>query len=172
MMRNRLYHYVGPDLIRVRAAGTQGGRRFGALEDLNRWVSDNLSEAIPGGLIPATYVIDSEGNLRLADRRSEHIACSEGQPVLSAGEMFFATVVGEAEVAEVSNLSTGFCPEPESWDTVGAALDRIGVRHPGRFTSPYLFRRCPQCGGRNLVKDEVFECLVCGGELPREWNFV
>jgi hypothetical protein len=85
--------------------------------------------------------------------------------------MFFAVTSGGVEVEEVSNLSTGFCPEPESWDAVEEALDRLGVLHPGRFTTEHIYRLCPQCGGRNLVKDEVFECLVCGSELPQGWNF-
>jgi hypothetical protein len=84
--------------------------------------------------------------------------------------MFFGNR-GGVEVAEITNLSTGFCPEPESWEAVRDALDRIGVRHPGQFTSCFVFRRCPGCGGRNVVKEGVFECAVCGSELPPEWNF-
>lgn len=74
-------------------------------------------------------------------------------------------------MAEVSNQSTGFCPEPESWPAVAAALDRIGVRHPGRFTTEVVFRRCEKCGERNVVKDDWFACGLCGAELPMGWNF-
>jgi len=107
----------------------------------------------------------------VADRHLEHIACSGGQPVLSAGEMFFASVSPSWEVVEVSNQSTGFCPEPESWPVVASALDRAGFKHPGQFTLAVTFRRCRACGERNVVKDEWFVCGVCGEDLPADWNF-
>jgi hypothetical protein len=91
--------------------------------------------------------------------------------VLSAGEMFFLVRDGGIEVAEVSNHSTGYCPEPESWPTVATALDRIGVRHSGRFTTEVVFRLCERCGERNVVKDGWFACGACGEELPATWNF-
>ena len=51
------------------------------------------------------------------------------------------------------------------------ALDRLGLPHPGRFTTEVIFRRCPRCGQRNVVKDGWFECQVCGAVLPQGWNF-
>jgi len=74
-------------------------------------------------------------------------------------------------VIAVSNLSTGYCPEPASWPAVADALDRAGIPHPGRFTSAFLFRRCPACGERNVIKDDYFVCVVCDADLPAEWNF-
>jgi hypothetical protein len=70
-----------------------------------------------------------------------------------------------------SNQSTGYCPDPDCWPAVAAALDRAGIPHPGRFTVEVIFRRCPSCGERNLVKDDWFVCALCEAELPREWNF-
>ncbi|WP_406695836.1 hypothetical protein V5E97_33050 [Singulisphaera sp. Ch08] len=145
------------------------GRPIGAVEDLGRWLADNGSSLTPAGQVVATFVVGSDGRLYLADRHSEHIACSGGRPVRSAGEIFFAGDGGEVD--EVSNQSTGFCPEPESWEAVAQALDRIGIPHPGRFTAEFNFRRCPACGERNLVKEAIFECLLCGDELPQAWNF-
>src|SRR3954447_12385452 len=137
----RLYHYVGPEVIRSRSASAPGGRPVSSREDLRAWLDgQDLSGWV--GRIAATFVIDSEGVLRLADRRSEHVACAGGGPVLSAGEMFFSAAGEDLVVEDVSNLSTGYCPEPESWHAVGEALDRIGVRHPGRFTTEVVFRRC------------------------------
>jgi hypothetical protein len=168
-MVERLYHYVGPEGIRLRAAAAPRGRPIGSVEDLSRWLADNRGSLTPAGQVVATFVIGFDGGLYLADRHSEHIACSGGRPVRSAGEIFFA---GDgSKVEEVSNQSTGFCPEPESWGAVAEALDRIGIPHPGRFTTELTFRRCPACGERNLVKEGAFECQVCGGELPPEWNF-
>jgi hypothetical protein len=78
-----------------------------------------------------TFVVDEQGSLLVADRRSEHVACSGGRPVLSAGEMFFSVSDVGIEVVGVSNQSTGFCPEPESWPAIAAALDRIDIPQPG-----------------------------------------
>jgi hypothetical protein len=84
--------------------------------------------------------------------------------------MFFSDQGDVAVVEEVTYLSTGYCPESESWPVVGHALDHFGVVHPGRFTTDVIFRLCPGCGERNVIKDGWFACQVCGGELPRMWN--
>ena len=164
----RLYPYVGPADIKARVAGHPAGTRIGSVADLLAWVGQADKEQ---GLVAATFVIDETGGLLVADRRSEHVACAGGGPVLSAGEMFFSSKADRVEVAEVSNQSTGFCPEPESWPAVAAALERIGVGHPGRFTTAVVFRRCEKCGERNVVRDAWFVCGLCGSELPERWNF-
>jgi hypothetical protein len=74
-------------------------------------------------------------------------------------------------VSSVSNLSTGYCPELESWSSVAAALDRAGIAHPDGFTDAFVFRRCPACGERNLVKEGAFVCAICCAQLPLAWNF-
>jgi hypothetical protein len=96
---------------------------------------------------PFTFVIDLSGTLRIAPRRSEHVACAGGEPVLSAGEITFLHDAHGWVVSEISNHSTGYCPDPASWPAVGDALDRAGLRHPGRFA-------------------------LCGTDLPLTWNFV
>ncbi len=169
-MSDTLYQYVGPAAIRSRSATGPGGRVIESPEDLRMWLTCHRPSKA-GGSIAATFVIDHNGRLRLADRRSEHVACAGGGPVLSAGEVFFSDQRDAAAVEEVTNLSTGYCPEPESWPVVGNALDRLGVVHPGRFTTEVIFRLCPECGERNVAKDGWFACQVCGGELPRVWNF-
>jgi hypothetical protein len=120
---------------------------------------------------PLTFVVDDRGVLRVADRRSEHVACAAGRDVLSAGELAAVRTQDGVRVVEVSNQSTGYCPEPESWSAVASALDAAGIVHPGRFTYEAIFRRCQECGERNLVKDGCFECAICGGKLPDAWNF-
>jgi hypothetical protein len=109
--------------------------------------------------------------LRLAPRRSEHVACAGGGPVLSAGEISFERGPDGWEVTSATNQSTGYCPEGSSWPVVGRALDRIGVPHPGRFTDEFTFRRCPRCRERNLVRDGDFTCVICDAGLPASWNF-
>jgi hypothetical protein len=166
----RLYDYVGPADIRARAAGRPTGTRIDTLADLVAWLRQRGPRPNPEGLTAATLVIDSGGRLLLADRRSEHVACAGGGPVRSAGELFLRVEGDEAAVAEASNQSTGYCPELESWPAVAAALDRVGVPHPGRFTTAVVFGRCERCGKRNVVEDGWFVCGVCGAGLPERWN--
>jgi hypothetical protein len=145
--------------------------RIASAEDVRRWVQDT-GQALEGeGHVTATFVVAEDGWLWLADRRSEHVVCARGEPVLSAGEITFAIDREAVRVVEVSNQSTGYCPEPESWPAVAAALERAGLVTPAGFSLALLFRRCTRCGARNIVKDGCFECCVCGAELPREWNF-
>jgi hypothetical protein len=165
------YRYVGPAPIKARAAGRPAGTRISCPGDLLAWARDTGQRPGPDGLVAATFIIDTNGDLLVADRRSEHVGCAGGGPVLSAGELFFLVEGGRAVVVEASNQSTGFCPEPQSWPALAAALERIGVAHPGRFTTEVLFRRCERCGERNIVRDGWFVCGVCQADLPAEWNF-
>jgi hypothetical protein len=88
--------------------------------------------------------------------------------VLAAGEMTFD--MGETiDIAEVSNQSTGYCPEPESWPAVASALESAGLVAPAGYTLDCIFRRC-ECGNVTLVKSGEFECGLCGCELPTEYN--
>jgi len=162
----RRLRYVGPPDIAIAARRTGSGRNILAPDDLAGFVAGSGSEAAE----PFTYVVDLGGSLRLAPRRSEHVACAQGQEVLAAGEISFA-FAGTWRVEQVSNLSTGYCPDLDSWTAVESALDRVGIAHPGGFTDEVVFRHCTACGQRNLVKDEVYLCGICDGELPREWNF-
>lgn len=34
-----------------------------------------------------------------------------------------------------------------------------------------VFRRCPACGQRNIVRDNDFTCALCDHALPAQWNF-
>ena len=167
-MSARLYSYIGPTEFLDAALSASPGFIVRTQEDIVEWLAQQCDEAEVDGTVVATFVIDRDGFLRVAPRRSEHIACAAGGPVLSAGEMTFSVA---ANVTEVSNQSTGFCPEPESWTHVEAALDRIPLTHPVGFTTSIVFRRCPNCGERNIVKDGWFVCELCDAELPQRWNF-
>jgi hypothetical protein len=155
------YRYVGPAELRGRAVVDVVVVRSRA--DLDGWLAARDPE-------PFTFVVDLDRRLRLAPRRSEHVTCAGGEPVLSAGEIAFSRDATGWLVDQVTNQSTGYCPEPASWGAVAAALDAAGVRHPGRFTDEVVFRRCPGCGERNVVRDGDFVCAVCGGDLPTSWN--
>jgi hypothetical protein len=155
----RTYRYVGPAEVMAASRLLPPGEAALARKD------------IPASDEPFTFVIDLEGTLRLAPRRSEHVACAAGEAVLSAGEITFEPGPEGPQVTSVTNQSTGYCPEPSSWPAVAAALDRIAVAHPGRFTDEFTFRRCLSCGERNLVRDGDFTCAICDAELPTAWNF-
>lgn len=118
-----------------------------------------------------TYIVDVNGLLWIADRHSEHVACARGEDVFSAGEMTFEVEGASVLVTDVTNQSTGYCPEPESWPAVAAALEKIGIPYPPSFTRAFLFRLCESCGQTNVVKEGDFTCAVCGTELRQEWNF-
>jgi hypothetical protein len=134
---------------------------------LDTWIAHRTRAEVDE---PATFVIGLDGTLRLAPRRSEHVALAEGHDVLAAGEMTFAPAGSGWYVSAVTNQSTGYCPDPDSWPAVARALDRLGVPHPGHFTNEFIFRRCPTCGERNIVRDADFICAVCDGALPARWN--
>jgi hypothetical protein len=169
--RLRLYRYVGPSDIRARVATQSAGAVIAAAPDLLAWLDGSKQCPGPDGLIAVTFVTDTAGRLLISDRRSEHVACAGGGMVLAAGELFFHVEREQVTAVEVSNQSTGYCPEPESWPAIAAALDRAGISHPGRFTREIVFRRCPACSERNVVKDGWFVCALCGADLPERWNF-
>ncbi|MFJ8847498.1 hypothetical protein ACIRFF_31885 [Streptomyces cyaneofuscatus] len=165
--RGQRYPYVGPAELRelVRAGGE--GRSIRSAADFGEWVSalalDELAE-------PFTFVVDGGGVLRLAPRRSEHVVCAGGGEVLSAGEMSFREESGRWVVEEVSNQSTGYCPDVSSWPAVAEALDGIGIHRPSGFTHEVVFRRCHFCRELSIVREMDFVCVFCGEDLPRERN--
>jgi hypothetical protein len=164
----KLYRYVGPRRIADRVRPGSAGVPIRSPGDVLVWVRSTDQE-LSGGCVIATFVVDAVGVLLIADRRSEHVACAGSQPVRSAGEITFA--VGRAvEVTAVSNQSTGYCPEPESWPTVAAALTAAGLEPPAGLSLVCDFRRCVGCGNLTLVKGGVFECGVCGADLPAAYN--
>ena len=164
---NRRYHYVGPTEIRDRVRGGNPGRAIVGRGDLIGWLEEQAEDEREK---PFTFVVDVNGVMRLAPRRSEHVACAGGDPVLSAGEISFIPDGDRWLVHEVSNQSTGYCPDVTSWTAVEAALGRAGLEHPAAFTHPIVFRRCPRCRQRNIVKDDHFVCAACEAPLPRAWN--
>jgi hypothetical protein len=164
------YKYVGPEHIRLSVINSPIGIQIKSQKDFKNWIEDTKQQPNNFGIIEATFVIDLEGYLRIADRHSEHVACSGGKNVLSAGEIFIISNNNKYEVVEISNQSTGFCPESESWFWVEQALEQIPLSHPGEFTLSFIFRRCTKCNQLNIVKGNLFICAVCNTELPSFWN--
>ena len=125
------------------------------------------------GRFIATFVIDGDGLLRVADRRSEHVACAGGEPVRSAGEITFELTGRSPRIDAITNQSTGYCPEPQSWEAVAIALNVANLDYRGLdgFEPALEFRRCVSCSIINIAKNNVFRCSVCDAHLPASWNF-
>ncbi|MCP3782914.1 hypothetical protein NLX85_05985 [Micromonospora sp. A3M-1-15] len=161
----RRYRYVGPADVRASVADAPEGCPVRSPADLDTFLAATDPRDRDE---PFTYVIDTGETLRLAPRRSEHVACAGGGEVLGAGEIAFARERDGWGVTEVSNQSTGYCPDPTSWVAVAGALDRAGIDRPEGFTVAVVFRHCLDCGERNLVRDDDYICALCGAELPED----
>jgi hypothetical protein len=166
----KVYHYIGPKRIAERVGLSLSGTPIRSARDVLSWAKASGQQPDANGHVIATFVVDASGTLTVADRRSEHVLCAGGVPVRSAGEVTFAIQADRVAVVAVSNQSTGYCPEPESWPAVAQALSAAGLPAPTGFTFACVFRLCPSCGNKSLIKDGVFECGVCGQELPALYN--
>ena len=161
----RRFFYVGPPELRAHA--TQTARfQVQSEADVLAW----LQAQRRGEPFVATFIVDARGDLWIADRRTEHIACARDRDVQTAGELEFEVSEPIVEVVQASNQSTGFCPRAESWIALERALDVAGLAHPKAWTRAFEFRRCQMCDALNIVKDDWFVCATCDADLPLEWN--
>ncbi|MFD8419886.1 hypothetical protein [Streptomyces sp. NPDC059466] len=165
--RGRSYRYVGPVELKAAVRPGDAGRRIGSAADFGSWIVEQSAAELAE---PFTFVVGMDGVLRLAPRRSEHVACAGGDLVLSAGEISFMREADRWTVGEVSNQSTGFCPDVRSWAEVARALDAVQLRRPSGFTHEVVFRRCADCQEHNIVRGDDFVCVFCGSDLPEAWN--
>lgn len=168
---NRQYSYVGPHNILQLLQQPAQRTHIRCADDVFCYIKETQQNLQRDRTIVATFIVDTNHQLWIADRHSEHVVCATGQPVLSAGEVTFALQDKAVEVVEVTNQSTGYCPEPVSWQVVSDAFDAIGIAHPSDFTTAFLFRRCEICETTNIVKDMWFECAVCSSPLSEQWNY-
>ena len=162
----RLYRYIGPE--RLLAQVVPGGvAPLTSVAALAGWLVAHPE----AWREPSTFVVDASGWLRLAPRRSEHVVCAGGEPVLAAGELQLGRASGgRAAIAWASNQSTGYAPEPTSFASLAVAAARVSMEHPDGYEPAFDFRRCERCGQLNLIKDDDWSCAACGAELPRGWN--
>lgn len=166
----RAYRHRHPEKTEAHPANSSRMRIVAAL-DVIHWAQQTKQCPEENNTVTATFIVDLDGALWIADRRSEHLACANGRDVLSAGEITFDLDARPARVVSVSNQSLGYCPEPESWLSVAKALQTVGIPAPGKFTAEFIFRLCDACGTANVVRDHWFVCAVCGAELNQKWNF-
>ncbi len=161
------YSYVGPEHIRHACEGLPEGHVIRALPSLLQWLSE-MHHQDPDAEGWATYTVGLDGLLRLAHRRTEHVACAGGHSVLAAGEVRFDE---DGSVQWLSNNSTGYCPDVDCYDAVQQALATAGIDAPSAFHHAVVFRLCPKCRERSIVKEQVFHCGLCDAPLPLRWNF-
>jgi hypothetical protein len=168
-MTHKQYFYVGskPKSVQQLLRDPSPRSQITAQGDVVNWLRNRFDPES----FTATFIIDVNEQLWIADQRSEHIVCARGEAVLAAGEITFTIDQGIVRVVEITNQSTGYCPEPESWDVVAAVLDQTGMQHPRIFTMICVFRRCITCSTTNIIKEELYECAVCGSPLSRTWNY-
>ena len=164
----QLYKYVGPEAIRHAVAESNSGVMIHDKNQLAFWMQQQ--DEWDDDCLTMTFAVPADGSLRVAPRRSEHVACARGADVLAAGELVIR-LNPALEVVGASNLSTGYCPEPSCWEALQRALRSLDIPAPPALTFSCTFRKCPACGERNLVKDDWFVCAICDGPLPAEWNF-
>jgi hypothetical protein len=67
------------------AGGRPAGTLIKSAAGLLAWVSTTGEHPGTDAHVAAKFVIDTEGSQLLADRRSEHVACAGGGPVLPGG---------------------------------------------------------------------------------------
>src|SRR5690242_21204483 len=75
------YRYVGPAGLAERARPGPDVITVTSAQALTRWLSGRPADELGE---PFTFVVGLDGQLRLAPRRSEHVDCAAGQPVLAA----------------------------------------------------------------------------------------
>ena len=121
------------------------GTRIDSVDQLAQWLAiahRRNARPINAGLQHSRSTWTAPSRLHRGD--PNHVACAAGGPVLSAGEITFDD---DMTVAEITNQSTGFCPEPESWPAVSDALDRARdqtsrtIHHRGDFPAVSEMRR-------------------------------
>ncbi|MEV6151048.1 hypothetical protein AB0L53_11980 [Nonomuraea sp. NPDC052129] len=165
--RRRTYRYVGPADLKATIRSGGEGQPIRSAADLDSWIAQRPAAELAE---PFTFVIDTHDLLRLTPRRSEHVACAGGDAVASAGEIGFRRECDHWVVSDVSNHSTGYCPDATSWPAVAQALAQVGLEHPSSFTHEVVFRRCVTCQEHNIVREDDFVCVFCGDDLPVAWN--
>ena len=171
MIKYPKYTYVGPQEILDNLGLSSMRLPVIGPDSVLGWIASQQQEFSGENSIVATFIIDTDLRLWINDRRSEHVLCAAGQPVLAAGEITFLIQDETVEIIEITNQSTGYCPPLETWSAVVAAITPLNIAFPSEFTSKYIFRLCDACGTRNIVKDDWYICSVCDADLSQEWNF-
>ena len=165
------YRYIGSQDIIDNLPEKSARVCVTSAKDVLKWIKISKQSPEYDSCYVATFIISTDGNLWINDRHSEHVLCANGENVLSAGEITFEVDKDELEIIAISNQSTGYCPEPASWNSVAIALKDTKIPYPDDFTAKYTFRKCDKCGQKNIIKDEWYFCAVCDEPISKTWNF-
>ena len=84
------YRYVGPAELQDERPSMEAVN-VGSRAVLDRWLAGQTRAELDE---PFTFVVALDGSLRVAPRRSEHVALATGRNVLAAGEITFAGAAG------------------------------------------------------------------------------
>lgn len=163
-----MYHYIGAKEILQQIDKERIGKIISSQNDIKTWIIETQQKADSNNEITATFIIDIDENLRINDRRSEHVVCANGGTVLSAGEITFEIKKNKIiSISQITNLSTGYCPPVTSWNCVEKVLHKIDIEFPKFFTTEFVFRKCKKCENINVIKDDFFICINCEDELEK-----
>lgn len=166
-----LYKYLEKEKTKLKSNIPSGRQLIESKVDIIEWLRKIGQITSKNKQITVTFIVDKSGKIWIADRNSEHVLCAKGEDILSAGEITFSLINNKITVSDITNQSTGYCPEPDSWPEVANALKNVGLEHPDFFTSTFCFRFCYKCKSINIIKDEWFFCAVCNQPLSKSWNF-
>jgi hypothetical protein len=163
-----MYQYIGAKEILKQIDLEKIGKIISSPNDIKDWIINTQQICDNNNEIIATFVIDLYENLRINDRRSEHVVCANGENVLSAGEITFEIKKNKIiSISQITNQSTGYCPSIKSWNFIEKVLKKIDIEFPDFFTTAFVFRICKNCGNINLIKDSFFVCMNCEKELNK-----
>ena len=168
-MFEKSYAYVGPDELTALINPESKGIPIKDQLDVQKWIKETGQTIGYDNEVTATFVVKKDKKLYIGDRHSEHVACANGENVLSAGEITFA-LNKDIEVSSITNQSTGYCPEPKSWKYVAKALKKARLNPLNQFTTEFEFRRCANCDTINVIKDDWYVCAICDADLDKKWN--
>ena len=164
------YKYIGPKDLLELIKDIGKGDIILSPQDVISWIK-NTDQILDGeNSVIATYIVNLNKELLIADRHSEHVVCAGGENVLAAGEITFTIENNIISISEITNQSTGYCPDIDSWNSLKDALNKTGMDHPDEFGREFIFRKCDNCGLVNLVKDDWFVCVSCNSDLSKLWN--
>ena len=167
------YQYLGTQQPDQQLMQPSNRLRLVSARSILDWIKLYKPPRNPDKTVTLTFIVDLEGAMWINDRHSEHVFCANGGDVLSAGEITFEINEHEytAQIEATTNQSTGYCPQPESYEAVKSAIEATGIEHPPSFTTEFVFRLCNHCNTINILKDDWFYCGVCDRELDEFWNF-
>ena len=99
------------------------------------------------------FVVMSAGIIAHCPEVSEHVAFAGGGDVWAAREISIAWAAPAWGRAGSHQSVDRLLPGSDCWPAVAKARDRASVGHSDGSLQPVLFRLCPQCQERNVVRE-------------------